>query len=453
MATTDWRSPARPTAGALAGALAARAVSAVELFEDAVARIEGLDGPINAVVVRDFDRARAAAEAADAALARGERRPLLGVPMTVKEAFDVAGLPTTWGRKIIGGGVADTDAIPVARLKAAGAVILGKTNVSPMLADWQSDNPVYGRTTHPLNAGLTPGGSSGGSAAALAAGMVPLELGSDIGGSIRVPAAFCGVYGHKPSFGLVCPRGHKPPGRGGGGTPALNVVGPLARCTADLSLALDVLAGPPPEEAIAYSLTLPPPRHERLKDYRVLVVSHHPLAALDDEIRAALLGLAGRLEAEGASVAYETDLLPDLAAAHRVYAGLLDTAMSRGAPPRPGGLSAHAWMDLADQQLAVRRQWRQVFEAFDVVLAPIFGVVAFPHDDGPFAERVHRINGQDTPYGDQLVWPGMATLANLPATAVPIAATRAGLPIGIQIIGPYLEDRTPLAFAALLEGV
>jgi amidase len=437
-------------AGDLAAALVERTVSAVELFEAAVGRIEALDGPINAVVVRDFDRARDAAKAADAALARGERAPLLGVPMTVKEAFNVAGLPTTWGFEAAKDWIAPTDATAVARLKAAGAVILGKTNVPPFLGDWQSANPIHGRTNHPLDLSRTPGGSSGGSAAALAAGMVPLEFGSDIGGSIRVPAAFCGVYGHKPSYALVPARGHAPPGMDGV-APPLNVVGPLARTVADLTLALGVTAGPADEEAMGYRLALPPARHARLADFRVLVIETHPLARVDHEITAAIDRLAANLETAGAAVSRHSDKRPDLAAAQEIYSGILMTVISRGGPA-PSNVDAHAWLTLLDRQLAVRRLWGEVFDDFDVVIAPVMGVVAFPHDDSPFAARTHVINGEVTPYADQLAWPGMATLAGLPATAVPIGKTLAGLPIGAQIIGPYLEDRTTLAFADLIDG-
>ncbi len=438
------------TAGELADALAGRRVSAVELFEAAVGRIERLDGAINAVVVRDFDRAREAAKGADEALARGERRPLLGVPMTVKEAHNVAGLPTTWGRPESKGWIAPADAVGVARLKAAGAVILGKTNIPPLLADWQSDNPVYGRTNHPLDPARTPGGSSGGSAAALAAGMIPLELGSDIGGSIRVPASFCGVYGHKPSYDLIPERGHAPPGLDG--VPAvLGVIGPMARSAADLALALDILAGPDDDQAVGYRLDLKAPRHTRLADYRVLMLTSHPMAVTDSRIAAALEGLASRLEGAGVKVARHAERLPDLAAAHQVYLTLLMTAMSRGAPPRPDALTAHGWLDALDAQLAFRRRWAALFQDIDVVIAPAFGVVAFAHDAAPFAEREHVIDGAATPYPNQVAWPGMATLANLPATAAPIGATAEGLPIGAQIIGPYLEDRMTIAFAGLLE--
>ena len=411
------------SAGELTQALAAGQVSAVELTDAAIARIEARDGPINAVVVRDFDDARLQARAADAALARGERRPLLGVPMTVKESHNVGGLPTTWGSPAFGNWTAPEDSVGVARLKAAGAVVLGKTNIPPFLGDWQSANPVYGQTRNPWNLERSPGGSSGGAAAAVAAGMVPLEFGSDIGGSIRIPAAFCGVYGHKPSFNLIPQRGHAPPGVEGAGV-ELAVLGPLARTAADLDLALSVLAGPEGLEAKGYRLDLPPARHASLAAYRVLVIDHHPAAVLDEAIRTALHALAARLDGEGVEVAHASDQLPDLAHQQEVYGQMLGSAMSRGAPPQPGALSAHDWMGLQDAQLALRRQWETLFERFDVVLAPAFGTVAFPHDlSENTVARSLRINGQDTPYWGQLAWPGLATLPNLPAmTSSPVAA-------------------------------
>lgn len=438
------------SATALVSALAARRVSALELADAAIARIEARDGAINAVVVRDFDRARETARAADAALARGERRPLLGAPMTVKEANWLEGTPTTWGMDHWKDAVMRADGLGVARLKAAGAVILGKTNVPPMLSDFQSDNPVYGRTNNPWALDRTPGGSSGGSAAALASGMVPLELGSDIGGSIRIPSSFCGVYGHKPSYGLVPLRGHTPPGIEGVDTP-LAVIGPMARTTADLALALGVIAGPAPEEAVGYRLDLPPPRHARLGDFRVLILDHHPRVGLDDEIGAALHGLGDRLRGLGAEVEHGSDLLPDLGAMHDAYLAMLNVAMTRGAPnARPP--SAHAWMMQQDEQLACRQAWATLFQDVDVVLAPAHASVAFPHDAGPdIAARRLMLNGEPTAYFASLAWSGLATYPCLPATAAPIGQTRDGLPIGIQIIGPYLEDRTTLAFSGLLE--
>lgn len=441
---------ATASASELVEALAQRRVSALELADAAIARIETRDAVLNAVVVRDFDRARETARAADAALARGERAPLLGVPMTVKEANWLQGTPTTWGMEHWKDAVPATDGIAIARLKAAGAVILGKTNVPPMLGDLQSDNPVYGRTNNPWDLTRTPGGSSGGSAAALAAGMVPLELGSDIGGSIRVPSSFCGVYGHKPSYGVVPLAGHTPPGIEGMDT-ALAVVGPMARTAVDLDLALGVLAGPAPEEAVAYRLTFPASRHAALGGFRVLILDHHPRAPLDNEIRAGLHGLGDRLRRVGADVEIGSDLLPDLGAMHDAYLAMLNVAITRGAP----GASppdAHTWLMFQDVQLAIRKQWAALFADFDVVLAPAHGSLAFEHNADPdMAARRIVVNGEAAAYFAHLAWAGLATFPHLPATAAPIGISSGGLPIGIQIIGPYLEDRTPIAFAGMLE--
>src|SRR5439155_2295109 len=260
-------------------------------------------------------------EAADAALARGERRPLLGLPMTVKEAYGVAGLPTTWGDPKFKDWHAEVDALVVQRLKSAGAVILGKTNVPLRLTDWQSYNAVYGNTNNPWDMSLSPGGSSGGGAAALAAGFVPLELGSDIGGSLRSPAHFCGVFSHKPSLDLIPQRGAGPPQ-----TPPipvrgdLAVAGPMARSAADLALELSVLAGPDEmTEGIGYKPAVPPPRHDKLADYRVLVIDSNPLCPTAASITAALNGLADRLAKLGVHVVRETPKLPDLALTTRLY--------------------------------------------------------------------------------------------------------------------------------------
>jgi amidase len=462
----------------LVAMLAARQVSSVELLEHAIARIEELDPRINAVVVRDFDRAHSAAVAADAALARGERAPLLGIPMTVKEAYNVAGLPTTWGMPMFKGWMPKEDSVAVARLKAAGAIIIGKTNVPFALSDWQSYNEIYGSTNNPWDLSRTPGGSSGGSAAALAAGYVPLEIGSDIAGSIRVPAAFCGVFGHKPSCGLVPLRGFTPPT-----TEALSadsdlpVLGPLARTSADLALALDVLAGPDDREAIAFRLALPSPRHNALKDFRVLMIDTNPFLPTSVPIRAALDRLADRLVKAGVKVARETPLLPDPAESRRTYMLLLYSFVSLGRPAefyrnmeaaqaklqpedessgamliRGTVLSHRDWLYAIVARDRLRRQWSHLFREYDVVLCPIMPTPAFPHDHSPAeGPRKVEVDGKQIDYNEQAVWAGIATLPGLPATAAPIDRTDAGLPIGVQIIGPYLEDRTTIAFAELIE--
>jgi amidase len=344
--------------------------------------------------------------------------------------------------------IAPEDSVGVARLKAAGAVILGKTNVPPMLADWQADNPIYGRANNPLDLARTPGGSSGGGAAALAAGMVALEFGSDIGGSIRVPAAFCGVFGHKPSQGIIPTRGHAPPGADGAAIP-LAVVGPLARTAADLERALDVLAGPDADEAAGWRLDLPAARHGRLGDYRVLLLTAHPLAAVDDEIVAALDALGGRLSAAGATVVRESAALPDLAAMHQTYMTLLGALTnSPEKAAAPDAVKAGAYIMALHAQAVFRRQWAALFETVDVVIAPCFGSGAFAHMRPE--EGTLPINGRPEPRLSQMAWAGLASLPNLPATALPIGRFAGGLPIGAQVIGPYLEDRTTIGFAGLV---
>ena len=450
MAVANPLDLARIGAGELAQAMAARHVSALQVCDFAIARIEAGDGAINAVVVRDFERARDQARAADAALARGERRPLLGVPITVKESFDIAGLPTTWGFDFALKLPVTEDAVAVARLKAAGAVILGKTNCAFALADWQTSNPVYGSTANPLALSRTPGGSSGGSAAALAAGFVPLELGSDFAGSIRIPAHCCGLFGHKPSHGVLAQRGMRFPGHEGAHENPIGVIGPMARNASDLSLALDVLLGPDPAEAVAWRVVLPAPRHARVEDLRVLVVAKHPAAQASNDVRAALQSMAESLARAGATVHSASPLLPDLMALTRAFGSMVSAFVTQGQPGPT--ISAHAWLALLDEQARTRAQCARLFEAFDVVLMPVFGTVAFSQFDEPdFAQRTLRIDGIDTPYSAQGSWSAFASFAGLPATVVPVASDAEGLPIGVQIVGPYLHDRSTLAVAAWLE--
>lgn len=463
------------TASQQAAALAERKVSAVELLDQAVARIEALDGAYNAVVVRDFDRAREAAKAADRALANGERKPLLGVPMTVKESYNVAGLLTTWGFPDFKNNRAATDAVAVQRLKSAGAIIMGKTNVPVALSDWQSYNDIYGQTNNPWNPAMSPGGSSGGSAASVAAGYAALEIGSDIGGSVRVPAHFCGLFGHKPSYGIISYRGHSL--IDSDREPDVTVAGPLARSADDLALALDILAGPDTDRAVAYRLDLPAPRHRNLKDFRILLLDEHPLVPTDATVRDALARLAEKLGKAGANVTRADNRIPDLVASARTYIPLLLAEMTARMPaaaiadlkkrvaalsPDDNSLAAlwlrstvmsHAEWVMVDQKRAeLRRAWRELFKEWDVVLAPPFSTAAFPHNHIPDqADRRATINGEKVPYTNQILWPGVASMLMLPGTVVPLERTAAGLPVGAQIIGPYLEDRTTIEFARLIE--
>jgi len=460
-------------------ALRAGTVTSQVLVEAAIARITRLDGQLNAVVISDFDRARQAAIAADAVRARGGDGALLGLPVTVKEAFNVTGLPTTWGLPGTQHLSVTEDAVLVARLRSAGAVILGKTNVSTLLADWQADNPVYGTTNNPWDRARTPGGSSGGGAAALAAGFVALEFGSDLGGSLRIPASFCGVFSHRPSYGIVPMRGFAPPG-----APTLvpnppvdqAVVGPMARSAADLQLALDVIAGPDDADAVGYEVHLPPPRRRTLSDFRVLIIDETPLMPTAASVRSAFAEIGDRLVNAGCKVAWQSSLLPDLTASGRSFIELLmayfaadmpegdynalaqqvagiprDTRDLQALSQRALAMSHRDWIIADRERFTLAHQWRQLFAQWDVVLCPAVSVTAGLHDQTPFETRSISIDGQDVPYGMLPGWAGWPTPSGQPVTTMPIGQDAVGLPIGMQIIGPRLEDRTTIAFAGLVE--
>ena len=467
------------SASSLLGPLRRGAISSAELTDLYIRRIERHDKPLNAVVVRDFDRARAQARAADQARGRNESAPLLGLPITLKESINVAGLGTTCGVPDWKGYVSPHDAPATTRARAAGAVLLGKTNVPPMLADWQSANPIFGRTNNPWDLGRTPGGSSGGSAAALAAGLTALEVGSDIGGSIRVPAVFCGVYGHRPSETLLPKSGQFPMPPLPNPAVVMGVQGPLARSAEDLELALSVLAGPDVGEDVAWRVSLPAARRDRLADFRVAVLPPIPWHPVDAQIQGALEDLVSRLGRLGCVV---KEAQPEGLGDHREYHGFYRTllaavtgarvdaetrrqriAMFRGAGDdlslaHARGLEGSAgdyilWQVRREQH---RAAWRAFFRDWDVLLAPAINVLAYPHierawpaDDSDLTITL-PVNGQAMPYLHGLCYPALSTVPGQPATAFPLGLSREGLPIGLQAIGPYLEDLTPIRFTALL---
>ncbi len=462
------------SATAMVRALRAGTVSAVELLDLHLRRIERFNARINAIVIPDFERARAAAAAADAARARGEDRPLLGLPMTIKDAIDVAGLPTTCGVPERARAFPESDARLVASVRAAGAVIMGKTNVPPNAADWQSDNPIFGRTNNPWNLDRIPGGSTGGGAAAVAAGLTPLEFGSDIGGSIRYPAAWCGIYGHRPSAALIPDSGHFPGSPFPNRTLNLNTLGPLARSAEDLDLALGVVAGPDIGDEVAWRLELPPPRHERLADFRVAILPGADWRPVDAEVATALEQLATRLRQSGARVKQAQPEGFGDGREHHELLQCISTAISgtRLAPerhaarkaellasPDPFGevraraldASAADYIAWHDRRERFRAAWRAFFQAWDVLLAPIVIVPAPPHSTEPVDNRLAWVNGRHVPFRLQQVYSGLSILGGVPATAFPVGLSRDGLPIAVQAIGPYLEDRTPIRFAGLVQ--
>ncbi|TFZ02575.1 amidase [Ramlibacter henchirensis] len=458
----------------LAAGIRERRFSSRELLETFLKRVEALDGRINAIVVRDFERARAAADEADAALARGDvRGPLHGVPMTVKESFDVEGLPTSWGVPALKDNIASSTAVSVRRLQDAGAVVFGKTNIALLLADYQSANENYGTTSNPWDLSRTCGGSSGGSAAALAAGLVGFEWGSDIGGSLRVPAHYCGIYSHKPTWGVIPPAGHwiSP-----GPRTDVSVPGPMARSATDLELGLKLTAGPDGADARALRLELPACPHKSVRDFRVAVMSDCPEAEVDDEIRTAVDAVARHLAAEGAKVSQARPDL-DYRQLARNDVPLFFRATTSGRVPdaeyerllrerttldpaddRPYERYVRAvtathrdWLQANMRRYAMQQAWERFFGDWDVLICPTAATTAFRHDPTPMLERTVQVNGRAQPVADQMFWAGLVGIPYLPATVVPAARSREGLPIGVQIVARQYGDLTSIALARLLE--
>ena len=444
-------------------------ITSLELTEHIIQRIERHNPPLNAIVTFTKTEAIAQAKAADEALARGDvLGPLHGVPITIKDCFEVAGVRTTAGAKRLSDHVPEEDAATVSRLRKAGAVILGKTNVPIYAGDWQSYNEIFGTTNNPWNLGMTPGGSTGGGAAAVASGLSYLSLGSDIGGSIRIPSTFCGLYGHKPTLNILPYRGHIPRRH----TPLLTVAGPIARSPEDLKLALAVMGGPDSEEAKAYSWALPPSRRESLSEYRIGYVLDHPSCPLCGEVREAVQGAVEKLEGKvsaldegwppGVDPVKQYSTYRFLIAS--VYASFLKDEefdeLRERAKDQDGSHEAFvalAWtaphkfrQRALAERMEAREAWQRYFETYDAFLLPASFTTAFPHDHStPQWHREIPTSEGPRPYEDLYFWITFATFTGLPATIAPIGASSSGLPIGIQIIGPYMEDATSIDFATM----
>jgi amidase len=431
-------------------------ISSRELTEALLARIDAINPELNAVVEVRREAALREAGAADDATARGDRGgPLHGVPMTIKEAFDVAGLHTTWGNTAFKDFVATSDAEVVGRLRQAGAIIVGKTNVAFMLGNFgQTANDLYGVTNNPWDTARTPGGSSGGAAAAAAAGMTFLEYGSDLVGSIRIPTSFCGVYGIKPTAGIVPLTGLQPPGDPAGPNERAHLlaVGPMARSASDLRTALRVTGGPEDPAAKAYSWVLPSPRHTRLEDFRVGVVFDDPHAPVSREITSALSQAVDGLARAGATVVegWPEGMDPGR---HWESFGFHVQLFFAFQQPGENFATLAAVAEHENQRMAARVAWSRYFDAFDVFLCPPNFTVAFPHDTRPFDQRTIRTSEGEQPYTNQSFWISHASLAGLPAVVAPIGRTTDGLPVGVQIVGPLYEDDTAITFAELLADV
>lgn len=432
------------SAGEIAAAIRQGSVLPSEMLEIYLDRVQRLNPQLNAVVALDVDGARERAAEADRALAAGEIwGPLHGLPITIKDSFGVVGLPTTVGLPEYANFRADENAPAVQRLVDAGAIVFGMTNVPVMLSDWQSFNAVYGTTNNPWDLTRTPGGSSGGAAAALAAGLTSFELGSDIFGSLRIPAHFSGVYSHKPTFGLVPRSGQFPMFR-----PAprprdtISVAGPMARSVDDLEMLLEVLTQPTTEQGRTDAL--PPARGADLHDYRIAVWVDDPGIEMADEARAVIDEALARLADAGVELDYAAR--PELALRRSFEVNLtLVIDLSTG-PPAPDEVFA-----VLDE---MRGAWDDFFRTFDVVLAPVSHTAAFRHvQSEPLPLRPLPLNGRNTAYSLIPAWTSLATVGGLPSTVIPIGRTDSGLPVGLQVIGPSLEDRTSLDVARHIDAV
>ena len=454
-------------------------VSSLEVLESFLAQVEKVNPTINAIVALDIERAKEKAIEADNKInLKSKLGPLHGLPMTIKDAFEVEGIVSTGGNPAWKDNIPKRNAEAVQRLVDAGAIIFGKTNVPFLSSDLQSFNKIYGTTNNPWDLERTPGGSSGGSAAALAAGMTPLELGSDIGGSIRVPAHFCGLYGHKPSYNIISEVGHMPPPPGsiltGNG---LSVAGPLARSPEDLEIALDVLVAAQEQDSQAWKVKLPKARTKKIKELKIAVWPDEPYAEADDEITSLIKDTAEDLRHAGAKV--ETVDLPiSFEEIDKIYSLLLNPLMLAGSPKETfetlaklnesldpndvselakvarGSVLKHAdWVLVNAMRQNMRQKWREFFNKFDVILCPTCITPAFKHNHNPVHERKLTINGKDDEYLRATLWAGPAVSAGLPSTNVPIGMSSNNLPISMQITGPYLEDKTCLEVAKVVRNL
>jgi amidase len=457
--------------------LARRRMSAGELMALTLRRIDDLNPRLNAVITLDREGARAASMAADGRFEAGTARPLEGLPITIKDAFDTAGMRTACGAPNLKERVPSEDAVVVARLKAAGAIVIGKTNVPTFCGDFQCASPLSGRTSNPWNAAFSSGGSSGGAAVAVATGMSSFEVGSDQGSSVRWPCATNGIAGLKTSWGLVSTWGVVPPPPEKRTARNVDVVvaGPMTRHAADMDLLLPLMAGP--RDIAVPGPALPPPRQLTPRGLRVAVWLDEPSAPVDERVADGVRAAARLLADAGAAVDERARPSFRFAEAYELFALLNHWLVGYGLPARvrdkiaaqagsfaPGDLSHRAlqargmrmtpslYQELNARRLRLKRQWAQFFTRFDVVLCPPAPVAFLPHQDDPnIMARTLDVNGGARPYLDFLLWASLAAGADLPAAVAPAGFTPEGMPRGVQIIAPAMEDRTAIAVAGMVQ--
>ena len=469
------------SATSLINSMRSKKISSTELMHYFEQRHNQLNSQINAIVATDFAGALERARKADDDLAKGiSWGPLHGLPMTIKDNIEVIGMPTTYGAPYYANNRPDKNADVVQSLLNAGAIIFGKTNIPLFGMDTQSFNDVYGQTNNPWDLSKTPGGSSGGAAAALAAGLTGLEIGNDIGGSIRLPAHFCGIYGHKPSYKIVSMHGGiKPWKKSHTNYPVdldLAVNGPLARSAEDLQLMMDIIVGPPSYQRKAINIKLPGPRKTTLKEFRVGLWLDDSVYPPDEATRNCLQKLVSELTREGVILKTNKPDV-DLKACHLLRGDLETATLSHVQPPgyyewavgqaetltdedqshtarwiRAMTGFHRDWNLLNEERAIIRQTWEDYFREVDVLLCPVARIAAHNHDHTKISQREIQFNDETVNYWDVVgPWNSLSLVAYLPATVAPIGFTPENLPVGVQIIGPYLEDYTPIQFARLLE--
>ena len=441
----------------LAAAVRAKEISSRELLDLYLDRIDRLNGAVNAVVTLDVDRARASAAAADKRAAAGTwDGPLHGLPITIKDAIATEGIRSTGGAVELRDHIPTVDAPAVARLKAAGAIVFGKTNLPRWSADVQSYNDLFGTTNNPWDLGRTAGGSSGGAGAAVACGFTSFELGTDIGGSVRIPSHFNGVFGLKPSYGVIPQRGYLDHVDGGTIDADINVFGPLARSAADLELLLGVLAGPVAEDAVGWRLELPAATGASLSDYRIGLWLDDPYCAVDSESVTVLQAMAAAITGAGIK-AEESHPAVSFQEQRELFMNLVRGAISPSVSAEAGEQLAgdhRTWLLRQERRAALRAAWSQWFEDHDILLCPVWATAAFPHDhEGDIMSRTLVIDGVTRAHTDVGAWTGLIGIVNLPSAVVPIGLTASGVPCGVQVVAPYLHDRRAIHVAGLIAEV